>query len=240
MRPQWEPVNVIFLVSFHCSLSILYASCSSSFSCLDCVPVCVSVCFVFSSAFHYVLIYLPALWTLLFSFLFCHPVHWSFSLWTTFSICVPTVSLSVCLVFLFICSLPASGLCSFSFSVSVFLQLSEFLSFCKSLCPYLSFSNIISNVCIYVHLCVCVCECSHCVHEHVWSVLVCLLYNPRLGACVPALYVWITNHHGPSVWGVKYFSVMKYISVLIIFDFSNRYWEEAANNAVKTSSISQN
>lgn len=103
---------------------------------------------------------------------------------TTFSVCLPTFYLSVCLCICLFALYRLFGLHCFSFSVSVFLQLSEFLSFCKSLCPYLSFSNIISHVCAYVHLCARV--SSRRVHEHAWAVMcscVCFAVPDRVHVC---------------------------------------------------------
>ena len=151
--------NLIVLVSSYCFLSILYVS----FSCVDCVSVCVF--FIFFS--HHILIHLPiCLPTLLFSF---SVTCFSF-LYTCLCLSLPLflpvpLHFASFFVHCFICSVcQLLALCCFSFSVSVFLQLSEFLSFCKLLCLFLSFFIILS----YEHSCVCVCVrvCSHCVYEH--------------------------------------------------------------------------
>lgn len=209
----------------------------------SCVCVCAFVYFVFSSGFHSSA-HLSSCSRLAKSFiqfsrfLFCHSVHGSFSVWSTFSVCLPTFYLSV---YLCICLFALYKLLAYT----VFPSLCQCFSSCQSFSlsvspfvPYLSVSNIISHICTYVHLCVC--EHYHCVHEHAWAVSSHVFALQSQTGCMCAMTVCVNHHHSPSVWGVKYFSVMKYISVLIIFDLNNRYWKEAANSAVKTSSISQN
>lgn len=165
------------------------------------------------------------------------------------SVCPPvSLSLSVLCGLIYLLCRPASGLRCFSFSVSVFLQLSEFLSLCKSLCPFLSFANAISHVYAYaVCACVSVCVCARtwvymlsscawaCLCSLRWSV--CFYHPDTLCTCARTVGL---NHCCPSVWGVKYLSAMKYISVwrshsTLITDIGKKL----PTVRCKTSSISQ-
>lgn len=148
-----------YLCTFLCFtsslVSILYVLSTSSVSCLDRVPVCVFFILFPHLTLIHLPICLPALCRLKSLLLILPPcASVSISLSAPFPVCLLTFCLSVhsarvpafLFIALFALCLTASSLRCFSFSVSVFLQLSEFLSLCKSLCPFLHFLNIISHV----------------------------------------------------------------------------------------------
>lgn len=175
--------------------------------------VCPRVCVCFSFSFLIGLLHLPVCLPAL-CLLFCLYVCLSTCTCLSCLSAHPSLSLFIylCLcVLIYLLCRPASGLRCFSFSVSVFLQLSEFLSLCKSLCPFLSFANTISHVYAYaVCACVFVCArtrgstCFHRVHEPVCALCVGLFVftTPTLCARVPELWVWIIAVLLFEVWNI--------------------------------------
>lgn len=191
-----------YLHLFHLLLIGFLGVVASSASYLDCVSVCFFFCFLIrlSSICSFVSL-LSARWS--------H--NSSFPSFVTLCICLLTIcqsvlfssftcSFFVCVVSFALC-LSAFCLRCFSFSVSVFLQLSEFLSFCKSLCPFLSFFYLIAHECIHVHVWASVCVCACRVFISMLGYLRwCVCFTPD--ARVLWLNVWFIFLRLSEVWNI--------------------------------------
>lgn len=193
-----------------CNLFLdFFASCQFSewsVSCPDCVPV--SECLIpfshhFHASVHLSSCFLPAWVSASLCSLFCQPVHLSVSLSALFTVCLPTFCLSVHSVcqpaFVYIGLI---ALCLWLLAYAVFPSLRQCFSSCQSfslsVSPFIPFS-LSSSLLPCLHVCISMLGL---------ALLVCWLSTGRTCAMTVCLI-----HYHPLVYAVKYFSLMKYISL---------------------------